>query len=174
MKTWKQFLEEKAEHEFSSTQVNLPEPIAGKIRRWGHQFVADEDVDPKEGREDEVHVTVLFGLHADEPDEVEEALEGTGPVRLTLGKTSIFECAEYDVVKLDVESEDLHRLNKKLADCCQHTQTHPTYKPHCTISYVKKGRGKKYVGNDKFAGTSVEINEVLFSNKNRVKTAVIL
>lgn len=174
MKTWKQFLEEKAAHEFSSTQVNLPEPLAGQIRRWGHQFIADEDVDTEEGREDEIHVTVLFGLHTNEPDEVKKALKGVGPIELTLGKTSIFECEDYDVVKLDVESDDLHRLNKKLSDCCEHTQTHPTYKPHCTISYVKKGCGKKYVGNDKFAGTKIEIDEVLFSNKERIKKAIKL
>lgn len=174
MKTWQQFLLEKAEHEFSSTQVNLPGSIASKIRHWGHQFVSDSDVDPEEGREDEVHVTVLFGLHDNEPDDVEAALEGEGPIKLTLGKTSIFECDKYDVVKLDVNSEDLHRLNAKLRDHCEHTQTHPQYKPHCTIAYVKKGVGKKYIGSDKFAGTKLEIDEVLFSNKSRVKTAIRL
>ena len=174
MKTWRQFLLEKAEHEFSSTQVNLPESIAKKIREWGRQHIASGDIHPEEGNEDEIHVTVLFGLHDNEPDEVEEALTDEPPVRLTLGKTSIFECDDYDVVKLDVESEDLHRINAKLQKHCVYTATHPTYKPHCTIAYVKKGMGKRYAGDDTFAGTELEIGEVLFSNKNREKTVIAL
>ena len=174
MKTWQQFLLEKAEHEFSSTQVNLPESIAGKIHRWGCQFIPNSDIYPEEGREDEMHVTVLFGLHDNEPDDVEEALEGESPIKLTLGKTSIFEAEKYDVVKLGVESDDLHRINAKLRDRCEHTMTYPEYKPHCTIAYVKKGMGKKYIGNDKFAGTKLEIDEVLFSNKRREKISIRL
>lgn len=167
---------ERTEHEFSSTQVNLPLSIASKMIRWGRELIPDKALYVKDGdfgREEEVHVTVLFGLHANKADQVKEILEGEPPIHLTIGKTSIFESQEYDVVKFSVESEDLKRLNQKLR-ACEHTNTHPSYIPHCTIAYVKKGLGKKYVGKDKFDGTEIVLHEVLFSNKSRIKTHIPL
>lgn len=177
MLTWKQFLLEKQEHEFSSTQVNLPETLAAQICQWNHDLIPNSDLyinGDDYGREDEFHVTVLFGLHANNADGVKKVLLGEKPIKLTLGSTSIFEGDKYDVVKVSVESNDLCRLNKILRKSCEHTQTHPKYIPHCTLAYVKRGLGKKYVGDDKFAGTKVEIDEVLFSNKRREKTRIAL
>jgi 2'-5' RNA ligase len=174
MKSWNQFLLEKTEHEFSSTQVNLPVAIAKRIRAWGREFIPDSALFPGEGREDEVHVTVLFGLHGNDVDEVREVLRGVGPIKLTLGKSSIFEGEKFDVVKLSVVSADLVQLNKKLRDKCEHTLTHPKYVPHCTVAYVKKGLGRKFVGDDSFDGVEVTVGEVLFSDKFRVKSVVRL
>lgn len=174
MMTWQQFLLEKTEHEFSSTQVNLPAAVAKRVRAWGKEFVPDSALFPGEGREDEVHVTVLFGLHGNDVSEVREVLRGVGPVKLRLGKSSIFEGGEFDVVKLGVVSADLVRLNKLLRDGCEHTLTHPKYVPHCTVAYVKKGLGKRFVGDGSFDGVVVTVGEVLFSDKSRTKSAIRL
>ena len=173
MITWRQFLE-KTEHEFSSTQVNLPALIAKRVRAWGKEFVPDSALFPGEGREDEVHVTVLFGLHTNDVDEVRGVLRGVGPVKLRLGKSSIFEGDEFDVVKLGVVSADLVRLHKLLRGGCEHTLTHPKYVPHCTVAYVRKGLGRKFVGDDRFDGLEVVVGEVLFSDKFRVKSVIRL
>lgn len=173
MKTWQQFLLEKTEHEFSSTQVDLPKSLSQKIAKWGKDFIDEDDIDPTEGRQNQndIHVTILYGLHTDNPDDVRNTLKGAKPFEIILGKTSVFECEKYDVVKLDIESKDLHKLNKKLSSC-EHTNNYPEYKPHCTIAYVKKGCGKKYVGNTEFKGTKVKINNVVFSDKSRNKTPI--
>jgi len=175
MKTWKQFLLEK-QHDYSSTQVNLPTDIAQKIMKWSHQFIAEEDVytEDDHGRETEPHVTVLFGLHDNDAHSLKNALKGEKKVTMELKETSIFESAQYDVVKFTVESEDLYRLNRKISDACENTQSHPSYSPHCTISYVKKGTGKKYIGNKEFDGTKLIIDHILFSDKNRDKTKIAL
>ena len=173
MKTWKQFLTEQAEHEFSSTQVNLPLMLSSKITRWAKSLIDKDDLFG-DGFEDEPHVTVLFGLHSNEPDQVKELLKDEPPVELVLQSTSIFETDEFDVVKLGVESEDLARLHNKIADHCEFTATHQKYSPHCTLAYVKKGCGKKYAGDKEFEGTKVTIDKVLFSNKNRIKTSIVL
>lgn len=175
-KTWREFLLERSAHEFSSVLANLPASLAVKVIRLGKSLIDDEDVYDAEGfgRENEPHVTVLFGLHADEADEVQKVLKGSHPVDLTLGATSIFEGERYDVVKLTVDSEGLKDLNSKLTQNCEHTQIHPTYIPHCTLAYVKKGTGKKYTGCKDLAGTKVKIHEVLFSDRNRIKTKIAL
>jgi hypothetical protein len=68
-------------HDYSSTQVNVPEPERGIILEMAAQ-VAEEDLDLEEGgRETEPHITVKFGLHTNDPHDVAMALEGQGPVR---------------------------------------------------------------------------------------------
>lgn len=149
-------------HKFSSTQVNLPEGPAGWIKGAAAK-IADEDLAP-DGRETEPHVTVRYGLLTEDAEAVRKALEGEGPITLTAGKTSLFpDSGDGEVVKVDVDSPDLHRLNKKIADAIEHTDTHPDYKPHITLAYVKPGTGEKYVGMDDVEGMPVTVDTIRFS-----------
>jgi 2'-5' RNA ligase len=175
MLNFNQFLLEKAEHSYSSTQVNLPIKLASKIINWGKKYIPDDDLHDYTdmGRESNIHVTILFGLLSNESDEVRKIVQNEPPISLTFGKTSIFENPEFDVVKLNVLSNDLIKLNKKLKQC-EHHEAHPKYIPHCTIAYVKSGKGKQYVGDNSFAGEKVTLNEILFSNKLREKTKIQL
>lgn len=161
--------------EFSSTQVELPADVAGDIRTLADS-IPDADLG-EDGREDKPHVTVKFGLHTDDVADVRRVLAGEGPITVTLGKTSLFpakEGADYDVVKVDVDSPDLHRLNAKIAKALEHTDTHPTYKPHATIAYVKAGLGKKYEGRTDLEGKTVTLNAITFSGKNRELVSIPL
>jgi 2'-5' RNA ligase len=129
--------------EFSSTQVELPPAISSKLRQLADS-IPDSELG-EDGREDAPHVTVKFGLHTNDIADVRRVLAGEAPITLTFGKTSLFpakEGADYDVVKVDVDSPDLHRLNAKIAGALEHTDTHPDYKPHATIAYVKAGLGR--------------------------------
>lgn len=159
-------------HEFSSTQVNLPEDISGKMIAASRK-IADADL-AEDGREDKPHVTVKFGLHDDAPDAVRKLIENEPPIKVKFGKTSIFETPEYDVVKVEVESQDLHRLNKKIAESLPNTETHPTYQPHATLAYVKKGEGKKYIGMTDLEGTETTLQSIAFSDKERKHTEIPL
>lgn len=162
-------------HEFSSTQVNLPPEAAKAITALGAR-IPDADL-AKDGREDAPHVTVKYGLHGNEPEKVRKLLAGEPPITLSLGKTSIFPNGESnsgDVVKVDVDSPDLHRINKKIADALPHTDTHPEYKPHATIAYVKPGLGKKYEGDASLEGTKFTIDRIVFSGKDGTTTEIPL
>jgi hypothetical protein len=176
MRNWKQFLLEKTEHEYSSTHVNLPHALAEKVMKFGKKLIPDSDVYDIEdyGREDDCHVTILYGLHDKTPDRVKKVVKGEKPITFEIKETSVFENEEYDVVKFTVESKDLHRLNEKLRKNCSFSSTHPKYEPHCTIAYVKKGTGKKYAGNTEFSGTTVTVDEIVFSNQYRIKTKIVL
>jgi 2'-5' RNA ligase len=100
--------------------------------------------DPSFGKENDPHVTVLFGLHNDIPEEdIEAEIEKIKTPDIKFGGVSSFKNKEFEVIKFDVESKDMMTLNKKFAKF-PHTKTFD-YHPHCTIAYVKVGLGDKYV-----------------------------
>lgn len=97
------------------------------------------------GRVNDPHVTVLFGLHEEvEDSEIESRIESMDLPEVKLKEISFFDKSpEFDVVKFDIESEDLHNMNKMFTEL-PHTTDYPDYHPHATIAYVKKGTGEKY------------------------------
>lgn len=130
---------------------------------------------PTFGLEKNPHVTILYGFHKNvKPNEVKDIIADIHdikkPIEIELTKISIFEVKdqEYDVVKYDVNSPILHKLNTALKKL-PHTSTFPNYHPHVTISYVKKGRGKKY---EKKLEKSITLQSksIVFSTKNEKKT----
>lgn len=162
-------------HDFSSTQVDLfgsaADALRGIAKRIPDSHLADD------GREGEPHVTVKYGLHTADPEDVKRALMGHGPVKLRFGKTSLFPPNKedgYEVVKVDIESPDLQRLNKKIASALPHTDTHPDYHPHATVAYVKIGKGKQYSGDAALHGREVTADRITFSSKNGKKTSISL
>lgn len=152
---------------FSSTEVRFPFETSEEIKEFGFQLIADDDIYELEGREDVPHVTVKYGLHAAYPDDLEFILEGVKPVKAIIGKTDIFEAEKYDVVFLSIRSLGLHRLNKLISEYTEVTDTQPSYTPHATLAYVKKGRGKKYIGiaQPELTGHEVEFDRIYFSNR---------
>ena len=105
--------------------------------------IYEEDEDRTFGLEDEPHVTLLYGLdNKVKIDDVEEILNQHTFGTCTLKNASLFE-NEYEVLKFDVEGDNLHEANKAL---CQlpYENSYPDYKPHTTIAYLKKGTGNKY------------------------------
>lgn len=109
--------------------------------------IEDEDLH-EYGKEKDPHVTILYGIHDDETslDEIKALFSKLGKqeIEISLTEINLFENEEYDVVKINIESVDLHFLNKELRKL-PHTSSFPDYKPHMTIAYVKPGTGKKYV-----------------------------
>lgn len=168
--------EKPAEHEYSSTQFNIADGsytrtqggVLHLIRKMSSE-IPDEDL-ADDGRESEPHVTVKYGIHSNTSSAIRDAVKGFGPVEIYFRETSVFYATkdrDYDVVKIDIESPDLHRLNKLIADSTETTDTHPEYKPHVTLAYVKPGMGNKYSGLDTVNGLQVICDQLTFSNKNR-------
>lgn len=157
---------------FSSTQINLPTELAARIKAFGEMIPDSELAD--DGREDQIHVTVKYGLHTNNAEEVRPSVSSFGPVRIMLGETSFFQCDGYDVIKVDVISPQIVMLNGVVSDACEHTDTHPEYVPHCTIAYVASGLGEKYSGLTDFEGESFTADSIEFSNQNRVRKVISL
>lgn len=176
--------EEPTTHEYSSTQFNLPPEHAKAITDLA-ATIPDEHLNTEAGgRETEPHITVKYGLHTDDAEKVRALLKDQPPIPVTLGTTSIFPADEKavqrggadvsDVVKADVDSPALHALNQKIADALPHTDTHPEYKPHATVAYVKPGLGKQYEGNSAVAGRTMMMHSVTFSGKDGQKVEIPL
>jgi len=151
--------------------ARLPEPLASRIREIAgaipDEFVHDDE-DGELGREDSPHVTVKYGLHTSDPDEVMEKVSGWPAFPITLGKTSVFHGdGDFVVLKLGVQSRDLMALNRHVSKVFDVTDTHPQYRPHVTIAYMVKNPEDPYYYRefytDEFEGQVVEIEELEFS-----------
>lgn len=171
--------EESTERRFSSTQFDLPEELADRVRKLAAS-IPGEDL-AEGGREEHPHVTLKYGLHTEDPAGVREALAGEGPIEVVLSETSYFPSSDStdgdDVLKIDVSQaskQKLAGLNKKVADANEHTDTHPVYKPHVTVARLKPGRGKKYAGKRDLAGRVFRVSSVTFSSKDGTATAIPL
>lgn len=122
------------------------------------------------GRELDPHVTVLFGIHADVPDQdVEKYINECKKPELELQKISTFENELFDVLKFDVNSPDLHKLNELFKNL-PHTTSYPNYHPHATICYLKKGMGDKYKKKMKdIDPIIITPNKILYSKPDGTK-----
>lgn len=133
-----------------------------------HEKIDSEDL-AGEGLETEPHVTILYGLHSDEikdDDVIHICMKGVSSV--LLHNVSCFENKEYDVLKFDVRSDFLHDTNEKLSKL-PHTTDFPNYHPHCTIAYLKSGKGKKYM--EQFSDRSFEVfpSKIVYSKPDGSK-----
>lgn len=171
-------------HKFSSTQINMPPELASVIRQLGER-IDHHDLQPTDygdlsdtGLELNSHVTVLYGLHTNDGEELRTLVSGLGPIAIQLGEVSVFHAdmstpptpdkPKYDVLKIEVISKGLHELNKALRDNFEHTCTFPEYKPHVTIAYVKPGMGSYYAERlNLLKGKTATFDRLIFSDKNR-------
>lgn len=147
---------------FSSTQVQLPPRTAKKMTALAAS-IPDADLAEK-GREDEFHVTIKWGIHTQDVAEVRRVLANEPPITVRFGKTSVFpDSGNGEVLKVDVDSPDLHRLNAKIAAALETTDTHPTYQPHATLAFLKPGKADAYIGRTELDGDATTIDQVVFS-----------
>jgi hypothetical protein len=121
--------------------------------------------------EREPHITVLYGFHDEvTPEIIEKELEGVKAPKFQFSKVSVFNNELYDILKFEIESKDLHALNKKFSKL-PHTNKFPDYKPHSTIAYLKKGTANKYIKKiNEFLNEDISSNEFMFSDAEKNKT----
>lgn len=126
------------------------------------------------GLEIEPHVTVLYGLHDDEIDENEIIKLFTlidGPV-VTTNKITLFKNEKFDVVKWDIDSEELVILNKMVEKMFPFTSSFPDYHAHCTIAYCLPGKGDEYTKEYK-SNLKNKIDYWVYSKANGKKIKIV-
>lgn len=176
-------LVEEVKHRFSCALFDLSR--AGYSRSQGSPLprlkeLADsipDEILADDGREEDRHLTVKFGLHTSDPDDVRHVVEGFGTVTIRLGGVSIFPAkdgANYDVVKVDVLGNDVRRLNQAICAALPHTDTHPTFNPHVTLAYVRAGAGAQFVGPSGVEGMELLLDELTFSDTEGNRTRIPL
>ena len=157
--------------EVHTVMVNVPatEKLMSYIAK-----VPDEDVyhlgDPEFGKTKRPHITVLYGIDPEEGEKTKQILAKV-PKNLsaTLGKVSLFHPPgkDFDVLKIDVTSPTLSKVNALLRKSVKYTNSYNEFKPHVTIAYLKKGMGDKYVGDTTFEGTQLTFQTFLYSDEER-------
>jgi hypothetical protein len=143
----------------------FPEEMCHIFNKYNHLIVPEENLyikDGEFGREKECHVTIRYGFLPDLNElNVREILKGVTPFTITLNGISLFnnEKEGFDVVKYDVESDVLRKLNS-LSGKFPNENKFPDYKPHMTIAYVKPGTFDKPVAK---MNVQVPIKQICYS-----------
>ena len=133
-----------------------------------------EEGDTSYGREDEPHVTILYGLHDDiEDEDIEEDINDIKEPKIAFKSISSFDNPKYDVLKFDATGEILHDINKKLTTY-PHTNNFPDYHPHMTIGYLKPGKGEVYAKQFQGLSFSVRPTHVVYSHPNGSKDTITI
>ena len=161
-------------YSYSVAMVDVNGIAREYVKALGYN-IKQEDLFEGEGYgvEKEPHVTVLYGLHTADTDVIAECVKEFGSVSFKFKGLSLFENEEYDVLKFDIESQDLTHLNNCLS-ALPHTNEYPTYNPHCTIAYIKKGLGKNYLNiGTCLEGFETSSNVLNFSKKNDMGNSLI-
>lgn len=164
-------------YDYSSLHLDVPDPLASELILWGRENVNDNEIyvsqkEPSYGREDEIHVTILYGLHCESTNEIKPIITGKNPIRIQLDLADIFVNAKFDVLMINVISPDLQHLNRELQQNLAFTNPYSKYQPHITIAYVKKGRTRKYRGLDLWQNRTFVCNYAVFSSKKGTKEKI--
>lgn len=160
------------EYDYSCLMLDFPKDIAAKVIKWGKDNIDNKnlytDGDGK-GREDHIHTTVCYGIKPEVKfDEIKKKCD-LKPIKVSLGKIAKFDTDEdYDVIKVDVNGKDLHKLHKEIEkEIGCPGNTYPEYKPHLTIAFVKKGSCDDLIGESPFEGDEFELNGYDYSQAGK-------
>lgn len=158
-------------YEYSCTKIDLPDDLSESVISWGEKNISEKDLfiedDVAKGRENDIHITVLYGITDQKPHKTSKVIKETKPFEVRLGLINAFkDNKKYDVIKIEVESGDLERLHYELRDKINNENSFPTYKPHVTILFAKKGSADKFIGDETFKGKTFMVNKIVFDNIN--------
>lgn len=127
-------------HKYGCLMAVLPDEIVGKLLRWNRENIPNSYLDLG-GREYSPHITVLYGFRDSSIVTVEALRAWARTVRpfvVTLDSVSLFPGNEDgDVLKIDVQSVELHAMHRDLLGRFPCENKYPDYKPHVTLAYVR-------------------------------------
>ena len=97
--------------------------------------------DPSYGHTDQdFHCTLKYGFSQDLIKvDIARILNGIEPFNIVLKALNLFENEKYDVVKFEVQKCPTLTELRRRCDGYPNNDSYPTYNPHMTIAYVKKG-----------------------------------
>lgn len=155
---------------YSRTQDLVPkESVYREYEQIEHKMIPVLVDDPREeyGYESNPHITCLYGL-TNENDyfKLRKKLKDFGPIEFEIGEIASFrnDDTPYDVIILTIKSPKLLKLHESMKNTFKNEYKYPTYKPHMTLAYVKKGECRDIEGKCKWSGTKYSANKILWSH----------
>jgi 2'-5' RNA ligase len=150
-----------------SIQIQFPESVKHEILTWGDYQIPDDILldDFTWGRDDDPHVTLLYRLNFSHFFTLQKLLEKENSFEIKLGATSLFKKEYFDVLKIDVESNCLHRITQRLMNEMILPKQYPQYIPHVTLAFLKKNTGDFLVENDFFKDKTLKVDHLCFCSR---------
>lgn len=102
-------------------------------------YTGEDDEWIKNGLQEKIHLTVLFGVKDDDANIAKEIFGKYKNTSIKTKKLKYFDNDNYTVVVIECTSKKLQKLHKELIDNIDVKETHDTYIPHITIAYLNKG-----------------------------------
>lgn len=166
-------------YNFSSLQVDIDTQLANQIKQWGYKNINQEDIFCRpflSGRESDIHITILYGILTTQPDKPIRVLKKETNFQVTLKNITAFYNEEYDVIKIDVESEKLNRIHNIIKNDLMYRPIHDKFKPHITIAYVNKSSTERILQNESnmFKDITISVNNLSFIPPMGLKTTIAL
>ncbi len=157
---------------YQSTQINLNGRLYNEVTQTRY-YINKADVIEFETCP---HITLLYGIKRSVPAaSIREIIENKSPFSVQFGAVGIFSNPDFDVLYVSVMP------NKSLSDFYDALQvlpnenTHPNYKPHITLAYMKKGLAKKYLNIfNPLQGKTFNVKQVTISRVDYVNEIVSL
>jgi len=168
---------------YSSLQTTFNEDFNQKVIKWGYDNIPDDIlyIDPEHtglGRENEIHLTVLYGIATRSPELIKNVFKNEKPFVIQLGDINCFRNEQYDVIKIHVHGgQSLGRLHKIAQNDIKHKTIYDNFEPHITIAYVKPTCANEVICRSPvnvFTGTTVEVNSLLFSCIDGTRHQILL
>jgi hypothetical protein len=79
------------------------------------------------------------------------------------------------VLKYEIMSPRLRKLNRLISNELNHTDSFPGYKPHVTIGHLKIDTAKLYQsGMNRFSGREFTCDSIVFHSKDRKRYLIQL
>jgi len=159
----------KATYDYSSLQINLPEDLSDAVIDWGKKNIPEDTLhnngNDTKGREDDIHTTLFYGIKSPDVNAVKKFIT-VKPFIIRMGLITAFMDNDYDVLKIEASAPELYKLHYNVRNNVENENKFPTYSPHITIAYLKKGNALKWVGDKVFDGKEFNVNEIIFSSSN--------
>jgi len=159
--------------EHGCLMVYLDEESSNKVKQFC-QDTFNPEILAEFGIEEEPHITCQYGF-TDEVS-VEDINEFVNniiqrPISIELGEISRFDNDDYDVIKVDVNSPDLHELSDKIREYFgdRLNVTYPNYHPHMTLAYIQKGSLPHIDGDNMFKGKNHTFEQFVYSDASNEK-----
>ncbi len=157
-------------YKYSCALLPLSDNVSSILKYWARKMIPEESLyinqdEGIDGYEFTPHVTIKYGLYDKTPKKITSLCDGCGPIKVNFGKVDKFDTnPKFDVIKVNIESKQLRKLNEKLSDKMKNDEKWDSYKPHATLAYVKKGECEELVKSGFFTKLNDTIDQICFSS----------
>lgn len=171
---YKDFLKlmEAKHYEYGCVMLEIPfleEDWKNLTDKINFEDIYTDPEDSTYGKEKYPHLTLLYGLHSEVTlDQIKNCFSGINSIDVEINGIGTFQGEQFDVVKFNVvKNEKLQTIFNNLSKL-PNSNRFKDYQPHITISYLRKGTGKKYEDSS-FKKEFLGLNKICYSNPNGQK-----